>query len=68
MTTQRTAIFKPLGLELTRQMEAGGLFVVTPSPGATDVPPYCLRVLPITLREGPFDFRFSREGLRGVPK
>ena len=22
MTTQRTAIFKPLGLELTRQMEA----------------------------------------------
>ena len=25
---------------------------------------YGLRVSPITLREGPFDFRFSREGLR----
>jgi hypothetical protein len=38
MTTQRTAIFKPLGLELTRQMEAA--FGTTPEEaGPVDPPP-----------------------------
>jgi len=38
MTTQRTAIFKPLGLELTRQMEAA--FSTTPEEaGPVDPPP-----------------------------
>ena len=38
MTTQRTAIFKPLGLELTRQMEAA--FGATPEEaGPVDPPP-----------------------------
>ena len=38
MTTQRTAIFKPLGLELTRQMEAA--FGTTPEDsGPLDPPP-----------------------------
>jgi hypothetical protein len=38
MTTQRTAIFKPLGLELTRQMETA--FGTTPEEaGPADPPP-----------------------------
>jgi hypothetical protein len=38
MTMQRTAIFKPLGLELTRQMESA--FGATPEdPGPVDPPP-----------------------------
>jgi hypothetical protein len=39
MTAQRTAIFKPLGLELTRQMESA--FGTTPEdPGPVDPPPH----------------------------
>jgi hypothetical protein len=39
MTTQRTAIFKPLGLELSRQMEAA--FGTTPEEARPVHPPPC---------------------------
>ena len=38
MTTQRTAIFKPLGLELTRQMEAA-MGRTPDDAGSVDLPP-----------------------------